>query len=169
MVHMLSLSPEYSPKYAEFLNTVNGGMDSAAALEKVYGKTVPAVEKDLNAYFRGNQFFGRLFPVKLASAREKFPATPAPSFDLKLALTDLTNRPGKEAETRKALEDLTREDPKRPEPWAGLGYLAWRDNQIAKLWKRSERLTGWAIIALNFSGTLDAWPSASVPKKRSTR
>jgi tetratricopeptide (TPR) repeat protein len=98
----------------------------------VYGKTVPAVEKDLNAYFRGNQFFGRLFPVKLASSREKFPATPAPSFDLKLALADLTNRPGKEADTRKALEDLTREDPKRPEPWAGLGYLAWRSGDTGE-------------------------------------
>ena len=128
LVHMLSLSPEYSPKYPEFLNTVHGGMDSAAALEKVYGKTAPAVEKDLNAYFRGSQFYGRLYPVKLASSTEKFPATPAPSFDVKLALTDLTNRPGKEADTRKALEDLAREDPKRPEPWAGLGYLAWRAN-----------------------------------------
>jgi len=129
LVHMLSLSPEYSPKFSEFLKTVHGGMDSAAALEKVYGKTVPAVEKDLNAYFRGNQFFGRLYPVKLASSKEKFPAMPAPSFDIKLALTDLTNRTGREADTRKALQDLTREDPKRPEPWVGLGYLAWRGNQ----------------------------------------
>ena len=53
-------------------------------------------------------------------------------FDVKLALADLTNRPGKEAETRKTLEDLAREDPKRPEPWAGLGYLAWRGNQISE-------------------------------------
>ncbi len=129
LVHMLSLSPEYSPKYSEFLNTVHGGMDSEAALAKVYGKTVPAVEKDLNAYFRGSQFFGRLYPVKLATARENFPAMPAPSFDVKLALTDLTNRTGREADTRKALEELTREDPKRPEPWSGLGYLAWRGNR----------------------------------------
>jgi predicted Zn-dependent protease len=70
--------------------------------------------------------------VKLANAKEKFPATPAPSFDVKLALADLANRPGKEAETRKTFEDLAREDPKRPEPWAGLGYLAWRRNQISE-------------------------------------
>jgi len=132
LVHMLSLSPEYSPKYSEFLNTVHGGMDSEAALAKVYGKTVPAVEQDLNAYFRGNQFYARLYPVKLASARENFPAMPAPAFDVKLALADLTNRPGKEADTRKVLEDLTREDPKRPEPWAGLGYLAWRANRTGE-------------------------------------
>jgi hypothetical protein len=52
-------------------------------------------------------------------------------FDVKLALADLTNRPGREAETRKTLEDLAREDPKRPEPWIGLGYLAWRDNKVS--------------------------------------
>jgi len=53
-------------------------------------------------------------------------------FDVKLALADLTNRPGKETETRKTLEDLAREDPTRPEPWAGLAYLAWRRNQVAE-------------------------------------
>ena len=129
---MLQLSPEYVSKYSEFLSAVQSGLDSAAALEKVYGKTVSAIEKDLQDYIRGFQFYGRLFPVKLANAKENFPATPAPMFDVKLALADLTNRPGKEAETRKTLEDLAREDPKRPEPWAGLGYLAWRRNQIAE-------------------------------------
>jgi tetratricopeptide (TPR) repeat protein len=132
LVHMLQLSPGYVSKFPELLNTVQGGMDSAAALEKVYGKTVSAVEKDLEAYIRGNQFYGRLFPVKLANARENYAAAPAPMFDVKLALADLTNRPGKEMETRKTLEDLAREDPMRPEPWAGLGYLAWRRNQVAE-------------------------------------
>lgn len=132
LVHMLELSPEYLSNFSEFLNTVQGGMDSAAALEKVYGKPVSVVEKDLQAYIRGNQFYGRLFPVKLATAKENSPATPAPMLDVKLALADLTNRPGKEAETRKTLEELAREDPRRPEPWVGLGYLAWRDGQTAQ-------------------------------------
>jgi tetratricopeptide (TPR) repeat protein len=132
LVHMLQLSPEYVSKYSEFVGAVQSGLDSAAALEKVYGKTVSAIEEDLQDYIRSFQFYGRLFPVKLANAKEKFPATPAPSFDVKLALADLANRPGKEAETRKTFEDLAREDPKRPEPWAGLGYLAWRRNQISE-------------------------------------
>ena len=128
LVHMLQLSPDYVSKYSQFVSAVQSGLDSKAALEKVYGKTVPAVEKDLQDYIRSFQFYGRLFPVKLANARDNFPATPAPSFDVKLALADLTNRPGKEADTRKALQDLAREDPKRAEPWVGLGYLAWRAN-----------------------------------------
>jgi tetratricopeptide (TPR) repeat protein len=50
-------------------------------------------------------------------------------FDVKLTLLDLSNRPGREAETRKKLEVLVAEDPKRPEPYVGLGYLAARGNQ----------------------------------------
>ena len=130
LVHMLQLSPEYVSKFSDFLAAVQSGVDSAAALEKTYGKPVAAIEKDLQSYIRGNQFYARLFPVKLASSKENFPAMPAPSFDVKLALADLTDRPGKDAETGKILEELTREDPRRPEPWAGLGYLAWRRNQI---------------------------------------
>lgn len=130
LVHMLQLSPEYVSGFSEFLRAVQSGTDSTAALERVYGKSISAVEKDLQAYIRGDQFYGRLFPVKLADDREKFPAMPVPMFDVRLALADLTNRPGKEAETRKILEDLSREEPQRPEPWAGLGYLAWRGNHI---------------------------------------
>jgi len=132
LVHMLSLSREYAPKFSEFLNTIQKGADTATALDNVYGKSIPAVEKDLQTYYRGTQFFGRLYPVKLGNAKENAPSTPAPMFDVKLALADLTNRPGREAETRKTLEDLTREDPKRPEPWIGLGYLAWRDNHVSE-------------------------------------
>ncbi len=76
---------------------MQSGVDSPAALEKVYGKTVAAVEKDLQSYYRGNQFFGRLYPVKLATSREAFPASSAPLFDVKLALADLTNRHGSES------------------------------------------------------------------------
>jgi tetratricopeptide (TPR) repeat protein len=131
LVHMLQLSPEYSPKYLDFMKSLQGGTDSAAALERTYGKTVAGVEKDLQAYFRGNQVFGRLYPVKLANSKEVFPATPAPSFDVKLALADLTNRRGNEGTIRKTFEDLARDDPKRPEPWTGLAYMAWRQNQIS--------------------------------------
>ena len=131
LVHMLQLSPDYVSKYSEYVRVVQSGMDSGAALEKVYGKTVSAVEKDLQAYIRSFQFYGRLFPVKLATVKENFPATSAPMFDVKLALADLTDRPGKETEARKTLEDLAREDPRRPEPWASLGYLAWRGNQMS--------------------------------------
>ena len=47
-------------------------------------------------------------------------------FDVKLALLDLANRPGKEVEARTRLGELIAEDPKRPEPHIAMGYLALR-------------------------------------------
>ena len=133
LVHMLQLSPAYMSKFPDFLAAIQRGTDSAAALENVYGKTVSVIDKDLQSYIRGNQFYGRLFAVKLSSSKESFPATSASMFDVKLALADLSNRPGKDAETRKTLEELASEDPKRPEPWARLGYLAWHGAQTAEV------------------------------------
>jgi len=149
LVHMLQLSPEYVAKFTEFLGAVQNGVDSAAALEKVYGKSVAVVDKELQSYIRGNQFYVRPFLVKLANAKDNFRAQPAQQFDVKLALADLTNRPGKEAEARRTFEDLAREDPQRPEPWANLGYLAWRRGDIpqsvesfAKAYELGDRRAG---------------------------
>ena len=50
-------------------------------------------------------------------------AEPAQPFDVKLALLDLLDKPGKEDERRKGLSDLVAEYPERPEPHAALGYL----------------------------------------------
>jgi len=132
LVHMLELSPDYVSKFSQFMGAVQKGADSVTALEKTYGKPIATIEKDLQGYIVGNQFYARLFPAKLANSKEKFAAAPAPMFDVKLALADLANRPGTEAETRKALEDLARDEPRRPEPSVGLGYLEWRDHHIAE-------------------------------------
>ena len=72
----------------------------------------------------------RYSPVKVATKTERATAEPASPFDVKLALLDLTNRPGKEEETSKKLEELISNDPKRPEPYVGLGYLAMRGSQM---------------------------------------
>jgi Flp pilus assembly protein TadD len=69
-------------------------------------------------------------PAKIDPSKEKIAAEPAAAFDVKLVLADLNNRPGREAETQQKLEELAREDPKRPEPWSGLAYLAWRSREI---------------------------------------
>ncbi len=53
-------------------------------------------------------------------------AGPAAHFDVRLALLELSQRPGKEDETRRKWLDLTRDYAERPEPQSALGYLVWR-------------------------------------------
>src|SRR6516225_11802703 len=84
-----------------------------------------ATPKDLQAYLRGDRFNGLVIPAKLVSERTALPAEPAPPFDVKLALADLGNQPGKQSDAVERFKELTRDNPERPEPWAGLAYLAW--------------------------------------------
>ena len=129
LTHMLLLSPQYSSGWARVIAEIQR-TPSEEALEKVYGKPLATIEKDLQSYLAGDRFRGSMFPIKLQDEKVRIPAEPASLFDVKLTLLDLSNRPGKEAETRKKLEDLVAEDPKRPEPYVGLGYLAARGNQM---------------------------------------
>jgi Tfp pilus assembly protein PilF len=130
LTHMLSLSLQYSPGFARAFEEIRKGTPSEQALEKVYGKPLATIEKDLRDYLAGDRFRASLFSIKLKEEKVRTTAEPASMFDVKLTLLDLSNRPGREAETRKKLEDLVAEDPKRPEPYVGLGYLAARGNQM---------------------------------------
>jgi len=133
LTHMLVLTNEYRPGFAKFLELVNAGTPTEEALNKVYGKTIEQVDKELQVYLRGTRFQGAYFAQKLEKASDEITAEPAAQFDVRLVLADLLNRPGKEGEARAALEQLTKDDPKRPEPFAALGYLAWhgRNNDEA--------------------------------------
>jgi tetratricopeptide (TPR) repeat protein len=133
LTHMLVLTNEYRPGFSKFLDMVNAGTPTEEAFNKAYGKSLADVDKELQAYLHGTHFQGAYFAQKLEKASDEITVEPAAEFDVKLVLADLFNRPGKESETRAALEQLIKDDPKRPEPFAALGYLAWRarDNEGA--------------------------------------
>jgi tetratricopeptide (TPR) repeat protein len=137
LAHMLELSPSYSPSFRQFLGELQKGTPSQKALEGVYAKPLEAIEKDLQVYLHGNSFMAKIFTVKLQSG-EKVAPEPASMFDVKLALFDLANRPGKEAEARDRLKELMSENEKRPEPHVALAYIAARDGQRAEAVKAFE-------------------------------
>jgi tetratricopeptide (TPR) repeat protein len=130
LTHMLELSPQYGTGFSRVLEEIRKGMPSEQALEKAYGKPLATIERDLQGYLAGDRFRASVFSIKLREEKVRTAAEPASIFDVKLTLLDLSNRPGKEAETRKKLEDLVTDDPKRPEPYVGLGYLAARGDQM---------------------------------------
>jgi Tfp pilus assembly protein PilF len=130
LTHMLELSPQYGPGFTRVMEEIRKGTPSEQALEKVYGKPLATIEKDLQSYLAGDRFRASVFSIKLRDEKIRAAAEPASMFDVKLTLLDLSNRPGREAETRKKLEDLVAEDSKRPEPYVGLGYLAARGSQM---------------------------------------
>jgi tetratricopeptide (TPR) repeat protein len=126
LTHMLFLDDEYRPKFSEAIRLINSGADSQDALTRVYGKSLAQIEKDLEAYLRSANFHALLVTAKLAKAGDDLPIEPLADFDRDLMLLGLLNRPGRELTIRTALEQLMHRDPKRPEPYRQLGYLAWR-------------------------------------------
>jgi hypothetical protein len=64
LAHMLMLGPTYSPRFADFLEAVDRTESSERAFQSIYGKTVAAVDKDLEAYYNG-RISAALFSTKL--------------------------------------------------------------------------------------------------------
>jgi Flp pilus assembly protein TadD len=125
LVHMLILSEAYRPKSSEFIAAIQEGVPAATAFERVYSKSITQVDKELQAYLRGDRFRAALVPAKLEKVKAELPAEPAPELELNLVLADLTNRRGNEAETERRLTKLAGQNPQRAEPAAGLAYLSW--------------------------------------------
>ncbi len=132
LTHMLSLSNDYRSKFSQAMNMISQGSNSVDALEKTYGKSIGEIEADLRAYLRGGRFQAMLFPMKLDKITDDLNATPADEFDVKLLLSEVAERPGREAETRKSLEELVAANPKRPEAYVDLGYLDLRQRHSAE-------------------------------------
>jgi hypothetical protein len=127
LTHMLCFRPEYRSKFGELIRTISAGEDSVQALSKVYGKSVPQLEKELQSYLRGSSFQGVVVPAKIEKITGDIPAEPLAEFDTELMLVDLLNRRETAATVRPRLEQLIQMDASRPEPHQDLGYLAWRN------------------------------------------
>jgi tetratricopeptide (TPR) repeat protein len=128
LTHMLMLDPAYAPGFTGLVAALRAGGSSQQTIENYYGKPLARFDKDLQNYILASSLSGRLVPAKLDAGQAPRPE-PAPAFDVRLALLDLLEKPGKEAERRKGLADLAADYPQRPEPHSALGYLAWRTSQ----------------------------------------
>ncbi len=130
LTHMLALSPEYRAKFPQFMQSISDGAPSAEALEKTYGKPFHELEMNLLTYLHGGRFQGALIPAKLEKVRDDLHAETADQFDVKLLLAEIGGRNGGPDATRKILEQLIAENPKRSEPYVDLADLEWRQQDM---------------------------------------
>jgi len=130
-VHLIGTTKEYRPKFAAFLNAVANGASSADALQTVYGKTVRAFEDELRGYIGQGAFNHLVGKIEVDRTKKEVSIQPAPSFDVKVALSDIDSRPTAKADRRRILEELKAQNPSRPETWSGLAYLEWQDGNSA--------------------------------------
>ena len=129
LVHFLSTSPEYNPRFPRLLQAIEGGTPSIRAIETVYGQSLDVVEQALRQAISGG-FNRRLYlTMKLDPSKENGVVRPADMFEVKLALANLSSAVSK-GDPRPNLEKLTQADSGRPEPWVQLAYLAWKNQNV---------------------------------------
>lgn len=131
LTHMLALSQEYMPKFSAFLLAVSQGASTADSLQKVYGKSVDEVAKDVLRYSRQASYRAGLFDVTLSSADLNPQTSDLPPFNTDLALADLlAGRKETQPEARKRLLELSQQNSQSTDVEESLGYLAWQAEDL---------------------------------------
>ena len=125
LVHMLLVSEEYGPRSDDFLKMLATEADPADVFNKVYGKTLPQVQKDLASYLHRGAFNSVLFSVKLGKSKEPLVVAPATDLEVQVALANVSLAMGKSIQARQILERLSRVYPDSREVDESLGYVYW--------------------------------------------
>ena len=129
LTHMLTLEPKYRKlnSLGNLINAVVGGESEAVAFQRLYGKTLDEVYRDLRNYIREGRLFAALFDIKLQKGAEEPQVEPAGELEAGLVLADLLSvTRNKRKEARAKYTELGEKHPRSPEVYEGLGYLAWR-------------------------------------------
>jgi tetratricopeptide (TPR) repeat protein len=160
LVHMLSLSPEFSKGMPEFVKQINDGAPQEDAFPKAFGITMAQALAALHAYLRSAKEI--VMPSPPVEAAENYQASHL-SADAALALADLALRTNHLELARSLFEKAAHDNPKSPAAMAGLGDLALAENrkdlakvqfeQAVTMGSRDAR-TFFELAALNHDDTL---------------
>jgi hypothetical protein len=112
LVHMLMTDSRYRPHVHAFMDAVGNGADAHAALPSAFGKTLAAVQSDLEGYIRKQTYVYLTAPYKEPKISDKAPVRTADAFEAGLVTANLlASSPGKEAEARAAFDALAQVKP----------------------------------------------------------
>jgi len=136
---MLFLSPEYGPRFSEFVTALSFGEPSLDTFTKVYGKPIEQVARDLHAWID-----------RRGSAPTRLPGVATPSMAVEVSevsvfasrslLAELLMASGELDRAEGLYRDLARESPRDADIAAALGTIALRrgDNEGARReWKQA--------------------------------
>jgi Tfp pilus assembly protein PilF len=112
------------------------GSPPADVFQKVYGKKMPEVLRDLRAYRNRQSITGMTFDVTLAKSAEDPGIRPVTPLESGMVLAGILADIGKPGEAREAYVKLAVENPASPEVPEALGYLAWRQGQLEEARKQ---------------------------------
>ncbi len=125
LAHMLYLSPEYKDNFGKFIAGLNRGRTLDESLMAAFGKSANQVLSDLQVYFSRKKLYGTVFLTPLQKSGEPDPVvSPVTPYDSQLMLADLQAASVHLIPANRAYRQLEEDDPRRPDAFAGEGYLA---------------------------------------------
>jgi tetratricopeptide (TPR) repeat protein len=127
LVHMLNLDQDYRPHLAAMLDALKT-VDSVAAFEQAYGKSIAEVQNDLQEYVSRQYLHGVAFRMPPSKEMELPRIQPHSAMTARLALAEmLADYPGKLNRASEMYSQVARDFPRRWEVEAALGRFAWRE------------------------------------------
>jgi hypothetical protein len=133
LAHMLALKAGYKQQFSKFFASVANGTDSVVALQQVYGKSVAAIDKDVQAYVQQATVQAALLDVKLSKQDLEPSVRTAEPLDVQLALADLQSaQPKSLGEAKGELLALAAQMPANAEVQESLAYLEWQQHQTTE-------------------------------------
>jgi hypothetical protein len=142
LTHMLKLAPQYRPKFAELERTLDRGVGSPEALERVYGKRLARIEADLRAYLTVRPAGRETFVMRHAVEDAGGPAEEVSAARMLPTLVELVDERTGLKPLRARYARLALSSNERAEMEAAQGLLAWRDNDMAAAKRHFRRAHG---------------------------
>lgn len=129
LAHMIMTADGYRQKSGTFINAVATGTPTTDAFAAVYGKSVTAVQGDLQVYVRGERFLYYTARYRDPKASATAPARLVEPFEAGLVTTNLlADRMGRQADARTAYERLAQEKPDDLALLEARALFEWRYN-----------------------------------------
>jgi len=128
LINMLMGSPDYRPKFDELSGDLLAGAPPGQAFQKVYGKSLELVHKELRAYFDGGLLYSLDIDLKLEKSALEPAVEQVSALEAGLVLGQVQalNR-NKRNDARRRYEELAAEYPDDPRPHEAMGYMAYYD------------------------------------------
>ena len=132
LAHMLFLSPDYKAGFARFVSALNRNSTLVDAAKMAFDKTPNQILLDLQGYLARKKLYGAVFMVPMKKDAEAPEVDTPTQYDLDLMQADLQFASQHHAAATQSYSQLKEEDPKRPEAYAGAGYMAMLAGDNAK-------------------------------------
>jgi Flp pilus assembly protein TadD len=129
LTHMIRLSPDYTRCGAALLAMLLEGKPAAVAFEQACGKSLEAVQTDLEQYVRGTRFYAGVYDIRIEKRAEAPDVAAVSPLESGIVLARVLFLVRQRAESRRRYEELAKKYPQSPEPEEGLAQLDWREHR----------------------------------------